>query len=443
MKLPHIKGFDQDALQKYLKNTGWLILARVGSLLIKVLVGFAIANYLGTAQNGLLSYPQAFVAFFIAAAALGLDGFTTRELLKHPEKRDELLGTALRLKLFGGLLALPLMYLGYWVNQHCFTPTQTPLSYILIVGLSGITQAFYITDSYFQSTVQAKYVTFTQIFGNILAALIKLLLIFNQASLTWFIWAILFDTVILASGYLYFYIKKAGSISSWNYQKSVAKHLLTNSWPLAFSAILVSLYMKIDQLMVDSYLGVGELGIYQTVVSLSESWYFIPVAIVTSVFPAIMNARRDDQERYQKRLQNMYDLMVWLSLSIAIVTTFISPLAYRIVYKPEFWSGSHVLSVHVWAGIFVFLGSASGQYLIAEGYTKISLARTAFGAVVNIVLNIFLIPKYGIMGAAIATLIAYFSATFLIIVIPKTSKQGVMMLKSLFLVTLIQKLVKR
>ncbi|WP_461788728.1 flippase [Pedobacter sp.] len=443
MKLPHIKGFDQDALQKYFKNTGWLILARVGSLLIKVLVGFAIANYLGKDQNGLLNYPQAFVAFFIAAAALGLDGFTTRELLKHPEKRNELLGTALRLKLIGGLMALPLIYVGYWVNQHFFTPTQTPLSYVLIVGLSGITQAFYITDSYFQATVQAKYVTFTQVFGNILSAVTKLLLIINHAPLGWFIWAIFFDTVILSVGYLYFYFKKAGSLSSWNYQKSVAKHLLANSWPLAFSAILVSLYMKIDQLMVDNYLGSGELGIYSTVVQLSESWYFIPVAIVTSVFPAIMNAKRDDPVRYQKRLQNMYDLMVWLSLSIAIVTTFISPLAYKIIYTSEFWSGAHVLSVHVWAGIFVFLGSASGQYLIAEGYTKISLARTSFGAIVNIGLNIFLIPKYGIMGAAIATLVAYFSATFLIIVIPKTSKQGVMMLKSLFLVTLFQRLVKR
>lgn len=443
MKLPHIKGFDQDALQKYFRNTGWLILARVGSLLIKVIVGFAIANYLGKDQNGLLNYPQAFVAFFIAAAALGLDGFTTRELLKHPEKRDQLLGTSLRLKLIGGLGAMPLIYLGYLINQNFFTPTQTPLSYILIIGLSGITQAFYITDSYFQSTVQAKYVTFVQVFGNLVSALVKLLLILNHAELIWFVWAIFFDTVILAFGYLHFYQKKADRLFKWRYDKAAAKHLLSNSWPLAFSAILVSLYMKIDQLMVDNYLGSGELGVYSTVVQLSESWYFIPVAIVTSVFPAIMNAKRDDTERYQKRLQNMYDLMVWMSLSIAIVTTFISPLAYRIIYKEEFWSGAHVLSVHVWAGIFVFLGSASGQYLIAEGYTKISLIRTAVGAIVNISLNIYLIPKYGIMGAAIATLAAYFVATFLILVIPKTHKQGLMMLKSLFLVTLFQKFIKR
>lgn len=442
MKFPHIKGFDENAFQKYLKNTGWLMLARVGSLFIKVLVGFAIANYLGRNQNGILNYPQAFTSFFIAAAALGLDGYTTRELLKAPDLKNSYLGTALRLKLIGGLFVFPLIFVGYWVNNHFFSPTETPLLFVMIVGASGITQAFYITDSYFQATVQAKYVTYTQVFGNIFSALLKLGLILFHADLSWFVWAILLDTIILSLGYIYYYQQKTEGFSHWRYDGKIAKSLLAKSWPLAFSAVLVSLYMKIDQLMIDSYLGSGELGVYSTVVQLSESWYFIPVAIVTSVFPAIMNARRDSPERYQKRLQNLYDLMVWMSLSIAIITTFIAPLAYRTIYKPEFWAGAPVLSVHVWAGIFVFLGTASSQFLIAEGFTKISLLRTAVGAIINIVLNTFLIPTQGIMGAAIATLIAYFAATFFILFIPSTRKQGIMMLKSLFLITLIEKIIK-
>jgi O-antigen/teichoic acid export membrane protein len=443
MKIPKLPGFDENAFQKYVKNTGWLVLARVGSLLIKVLVGFAIANYLGRDKNGLLNYPQAFTSFFLAAAALGLDGYTTRELLKNPQQKNEYLGTALRLKLWGGLLVLPLLYAVFWFNNTFFSPTETPLLYVLIVGLCGITQAFYITDSYFQASVQAKYVTYTQVFGNIISAGVKLGLIFLKAPLDYFVFALLGDSIILAIGYLYFYQQRTEGFTHWRFDKEIAKSLLKKSWPLAFSAILVSLYMKIDQLMIDSYLGSGQLGVYSTVVQLSESWYFIPVAIVTSVFPAIMNAQRDDPVRYQKRLQNLYDLMVWMSLLIAILTTIFAPLAYRIIYKPEFWGGAQVLSVHVWAGIFVFLGTASSQYLIAEGYTKISLLRTAFGAAINIVLNLVLIPKMGIMGAAIATLIAYFTATFVILLLPQTYKQGLMMLKSLFLVTLFQKIIKR
>jgi len=442
MRLPSIKGFDEEAFNKYVKNTGWLMLARVGSLVIKILVGFAITNYLGKDLNGILNYPTAFTTFFVAAAALGLDGFITRELLRTPEHRDQLLGTAFFLKLIGGIAILPLIYLAYllWNN---LSEIETPLTYILIVGLTGITQAFYITDSYFQSKVQAKYVMRIQVFGNILSALIKLVFIFLKLNIEWFVFALLLDTIILACGYVYFYQIKADSVFKWVFNSTLARYLIKNSWPLALSAVLVSIYMKIDQLMVENYLGTGSLGIYSTVVQLSESWYFIPVAIVTSVFPAIMNAKRDDSERYKKRLQNMYDLMVWISLSVAIFMTFASPFIYRLVYKPEFWDGAHVLTIHVWAGIFVFLGSASGQYLIAEGYTKLSMLRTGMGALVNIALNIIWIPKYGIMGAALATLIAYFTATFFILLVPKTRPQGIMMLKSLFLISLVQKIVKR
>ncbi|TCD11512.1 flippase [Pedobacter frigidisoli] len=441
MKLPTIKGFDEEAFNKYLKNTGWLMLARVGSLVIKILVGFAITNYLGKELNGILNYPTAFTTFFIAAAALGLDGFTTRELLKTPENKDRLLGTAFWLKIIGGLAIIPLIYFAYTL-WNSFKPIETPLLYILIIGLTGISQAFYITDSYFQSKVQAKYVMRVQVFGNILSAIIKLVFILLKLNIEWFVFALLLDTIILAIGYIYFYQIKVGSIFQWVFDSKLAKYLIKNSWPLALSAVLVSIYMKIDQLMVENYLGTGALGIYSTVVQLSESWYFIPVAIVTSVFPAIMNAKRDDALRYAKRLQNMYDIMVWISLSVALFMTFASPIIYHLVYKPEFWGGAHVLTVHVWAGIFVFLGSASGQYLIAEGYTKLSMLRTGTGAIVNILLNIIWIPKYGIMGAALATLVAYFTATFFILLIPKTRQQGIMMLKSLFLITAFQKIFK-
>ncbi len=442
MKLPAIKGFDEEAFNKYFKNTGWLMLARVGSLVIKILAGFAITNYLGKIQNGILNYPTAFTTFFVAAAALGLDGFTTRELLRTPDNRDRLLGTAFWLKFIGGIAIIPLIYFAY-VLWNTNKPIETPLIYVLIVGLTGITQAFYITDSYFQSKVQAKYVMRVQVFGNIISALIKLIFIFLKLSVGWFVFGLLLDTIILATGYIYFYSIKVGSIFKWVFDSKLAKYLIKHSWPLALSAVLVSIYMKIDQLMVENYLGTGALGIYSTVVQLSESWYFIPVAIVTSVFPAIMNAKRDNPERYIKRLQNMYDLMVWISLSVAIFMTFASPIIYRIVYTPEFWDGAHVLTVHVWAGIFVFLGSASGQYLIAEGYTKLSMLRTGMGALANIALNILWIPKFGIMGAALATLIAYFIATFFILLIPKTRQQGIMMLKSLLLVTAFQKIFKR
>lgn len=441
MKFPAVPGFDQQAFNKYLKNTGWLFLARVGSLAIKILAGIAVANYLGKTQNGLLNYPLVFVTFFIAAAALGLDGFITRELLAAPDKKNKLLGTAFRMRILAGLAIIPLAYFSYILLKG--RDGGIPLSYILIASCIGLAQSLNIIDSFFQSKVQGKYVMIVQVAGNMLSAGIKLILIFIAAPLFWFIWTLLADAVLLGLGYLIAYKAKGNHISEWEYESSLAGNLLKHSWPLAFSAILVTVYMKIGQLLVESFLGVGALGVYSTVVNWSESWYFIPVAIVTSVFPAIMNARRDDPVRYQKRLKDMYDLMVLLSLSIAIFMTFASTYIYQYFYDAEFAEGAKILSIHIWAGIFVFLGSASGQYLIAEGYTRYSLYRTGAGAIINVVLGFFWIPLYGLQGAAFATLFAYFSATFFILVFPETRKQGVNMLKSLFLISLIQKIAKR
>lgn len=445
MRIPGIPGFDQEALEKYFKNTGWLLSARVGSLAIKFLINtFALSSYLGTRQFGILNYPAALMAFFLAIAALGLDGFVTRELLNDPDKKNILLGTSFWMRLVAGFVIIPLVYLAYHIANH-LKPLETPFYYVLIVSFTAVVQSVNIIDSFFQAKVQAKKIMYINVVGNVISAIIKLCFILLKLPLIWFVYSLVFDAALIAAGYIITYHNSGNSIYKWKFDPSVATLLIKHSWPLAFSAILVSLYMKIDQVMIPIYLKTSELGIYSTVANLSESWYFIPVAIVTSVFPAIMNARNTDILRYKKRLQNMYDLMVVISMSIAIFMTFASKFIYHVAYArhPEFWSGAPVLAVHVWAGIFVFLGSASGQYLIAEGYTKMSMLRTGVGALVNIVLNIFWLPAYGILGAAYATLAAYGIATFFIVFIPKTREQGLLMLRSLFLISLFQKILKR
>lgn len=421
------------------------MLARVGSLAIKFLINtFALSSYLGTQQFGILNYPTALMAFFLAIAALGLDGFVTRELLNFPDKKDTLLGTSFWMRLIAGFAVIPLVYFAYILANH-LKPLDTPFYYVFIVAFTGVIQSVNIIDSFFQSKVQAKKIMYINVVGNVVSAIVKLSFILLKLPLIWFVYSLVFDAALIAAGYIISYLNSGNRITKWKFDPSVAGYLLKHSWPLAFAAILVSLYMKIDQVMIPIYLKTSEMGIYSTVANLSESWYFIPVAIVTSVFPAIIHAKRTDTDRYKKRLQNMYDLMVVISMSIAIFMTFASKYIYHIAYArhPEFWPGATVLSVHVWAGIFVFLGSASGQYLIAEGYTKLSMLRTGVGAIVNIILNIYLLPAYGILGAAYATLAAYFVATFLIVLVPKTREQGLLMFKSLFLISLFQKISKR
>lgn len=412
-------------------------IGKVGSLLIKMLVSIAVARYLSKDKLGIITGGITYVYLFSALATLGLDQFIVKELHQYPQNRDRILGTSFWMKVGGGFGCIPLVWLAYQV----YPAEGTPYFYVLIFSVIGIVQAFNVIDSYFQSEVQSKYIMQVQVAGNLLSAAIKLVLIYLEMPLIAFVYAYAFDFVLLAIGYYFTYQRKGRNIFSWAYDAVLAKRLLKLSWPLIISGIMVSLYMKIDQLMIQNIAGTEEAGAYATVATLSEAWNFIPTVIVTTLFPAILNARRDDMDRYKRRIQNLYDLMVYLSLPAAIIITFTSPFIYKL-YTPEFAYAAPVLSVHIWSGIFVFLGAANSQYLIAEGHVKLTFWRTGFGALVNIGLNLVLIPKMGMMGAAIATLVAYACSTFFVLLIPKVRRQGLMMFKSLFFMSLTDKLRK-
>jgi O-antigen/teichoic acid export membrane protein len=440
MKFPVLKGFDEAAFNKYLKNTGLLMLGRVGSLVIKMAVSICLANYLLKYNNGIITSAIVYVYLFASIAGLGLDQFVVKELHQFPEKRDKILGTAFLLKVLAGTISIPTIYLAWLI----YPLENIPYQFIFILSFTGLIQSFSVVDSYFQSEVKSKYIMQVQIIGNLVSAGIKIGLIFAKASLIYFVASFLIDVILLSIGYFFVYQRKDRNIFNWSYDPLIAKKLLHFSWPLIISGIMVSIYMKIDQLMLKEILGergISEAGAYATAVGFSEALNFVPIAIVSSLFPAILNAKRDDPQRYQKRLQNLFDLMVWLSLAFAVFISFAAPLIYKL-YNPEYVVAVPALIVHVWSSLFVFLGVASSQFLIAEGYSKLTFIRTGIGAIVNIVLNLILIPKYGMIGTAIATLIAYAVATFSLLLIPKTHKQGIMMLKSLFLVSAFQKLFK-
>ena len=439
MKLPGIKGFDEEAFNKYLKNTGWLMFGKVVSLIVNL----AITSYLGPILFGDLSFGLSLVAILAAIGGLGLDTFIIREVIQEPSKRDEILGTSLCLRVVTNGLLIPIA-VGIYLISHSISsnPGESLTLLIALLAFASFFKSFNVIDSYFQSQVQSKYVVQVQNVSLILTSIFKILIITFGLPLIFIVLAYVLDAVILASGLVIAYQKRGLNILDWSFNKQRAKLLLKKSSPLILSAVMVTIYMKIDVVMLKS-VGSKAVGIYSSALNLSEAWYFIPSAIVTSVFPALLNARKTDLARYKKRLGNLYDLLVYINIPIAIFISFFGDDIIHIAYSGKYDGAGMMLSIHIWSGIFVFLGMASSQYLIAEGYTKISFYRTAAGAIANILLNLWLIPKYAGVGASIATLIACFISTFYVLLIPKTRQQGIMMLKSLFLITAFQKILKR
>ncbi|MFH2030657.1 MAG: polysaccharide biosynthesis C-terminal domain-containing protein, partial [Bacteroidota bacterium] len=151
---------------------------------------------------------------------------------------------------------------------------------------------------------------------------------------------------------------------------------------------------------------------------------------------AIISAKKMSAQLYNARLQKLYDLLAWISILIAIPISLFSRQIIHFLSGADCIEASLVLTLYIWAGVPVFLGTANSQYLIAENYTRISLVRTISGMVLNIVLNIILIPRMGVIGAAVATVVSYSCATFFIVFIPKTQNQISMMIKSMLFINL-------
>ncbi|HEY0669755.1 MAG TPA: flippase [Sphingobacteriaceae bacterium] len=433
MKVPAIPGFDPEAFQKYFTNTGWLMLGKI----LSMIVGFIIARYLGPGSFGDLSFAEALTAIVAAIGTLGLDSFIIREIIHDPDKRDEILGTSFWLRIGANIILVPVSILIYLLYHNISANPGTPLTAIVaLLAFASFFKSFNIIDSYFQSQVQSKYVVHVQNTALVISALVKAALVIFKLPLIYFAIALVLDGIMLAGGLVLIYHKKGLHLSAWKFNKARARSLITKSWPLILSAVMISIYLKIDLVMLKQ-LGSASVGIYNSAAKISESWYFIPVAIINSVFPAMIHARKTDLERYNKRLGNLYDLLIGISLPVALIISFWANDIIQLIYGGKYYGAGTILSIHIWSGIFVFYGSASSQYLLAEGYTFITFLRTSIGAVINVILNVFLIPIYGGIGAAIATLIAYFTATFFILLLPNTRKHGMMMLRSLFMISII------
>ena len=439
MKIPGIKGFDEEAFLKYFKNTGWLMFGKIMSMVVNLI----IANYLGAISFGDLSFADALTAIVAAIGTLGLDSFIIREIIQEPEKKDEILGTSLLLRIGVNVFLVPLSVLIYVIFHHFSGKADHSLTWIVFfLAFASFFKSFNVIDSYFQSQVASKYVVKVQNICVIISAAVKVLLVTLKLPVIYFAVALAFDGLILAFGLVWMYHSRGYSMRGWTFNRVRARSLLQQSFPLILSAVMVSIYMKIDTVMLKT-VGSAEVGVYNAAAKLSEAWYFIPVAIVTSVFPAIIHARKTDLPRYFKRLGNLYDLLIFISLPVALFISFFGNDIINLLYPNHQYEGAGpMLSIHIWSGIFVFLGSASSQYLLAEGFTLISFQRTALGALVNVLLNLWLIPLYGGIGASVATLIACAFSTFYLLFVPKTRQQGLMMLKSLFLITAAQKLLK-
>jgi O-antigen/teichoic acid export membrane protein len=388
-------------MKKILTNIGWLFFDKILRLGIGLVVVMWLARYLGPEQFGQLNFVVALVAVFGVFATLGLKGIVVRDLLDQPDEQKVILGSAFVLKIVAALAVYLLLIMTIFILKPDDVLSK---SMIAVLGLSIVFKSTEVVNFWFESQVKSKYVVWVENGVFLAIALVKMIMLWQQAPLIAFVWVMLLESIVVGIVLLFVYAKVVMNPKHWHITRTRVKSLLQDSWPLIISSAAWIVYTRIDQIMIGQMLNDQALGYYSVAIKLSEMANIVPIIIAFSIIPALTALRKTDVVLYRHRFQMTYDTVVGLMLLAAITITFLSDFIITLLFGSAYVEAAPVLTIHIWSAIFIAMATVSGKYLINEGLQKITMQRHLTGVLINIPLNFVLIPIYGIEGAAYASL---------------------------------------
>lgn len=395
--------------QRYVANTTWLMLERGLQMLITLYVGVRLAVYMSPEQWGFYNWAASLVVIFADLARVGLPNVTVKYLVNARYPRLKVMGTSFVMKLAGSLLSLVLIVLlAFFLEASDFNRLL-----VFMVAFPYLLKTLDVIMYYFEAEVKSRYIVISRFTGIFINNLIKLYIIVTQKPVEWVYFVFTIDAIIFISLLIYFYRKMGKRIKRWQFDFSLAKKMLSNSWPLIFSVMIYNLYMKIDQLMINELLGAAMNGHYAAAIKLSSAWYAIPWLITGSVFPAILKVLQKDNDLFIFRFKVLYEFLILIALVIIVPISFFHNELIDLIYSGKYYLAGDVLKIHIWASVFVFMGYAGTKWLIAQNLERLSFIFILFGCIINVISNYILIPKMGIQGAAWATLFSQFTSYIL------------------------------
>jgi len=275
------------------------------------------------------------------------------------------------------------------------------------VSLTFVFGSFLLLGYEFQAEAKSKYPSIFSTIIIIFLNILKILVIFNDEGVIYLAGLIVLEPILYALGYWYLRTREYGSLKNLKFDGLVAISILKDSFPLIFASAFVAASARIDQVMIKNMMDTESVGLYDSAVRISELLYFVPNIIITALFPAIINSKKVSDELYYKRTKKLFVLVVGISIFLAIPTALLSKYLITIIFGAGFIGAFPVLQIYVWSNIGAAMSILVGSFLVAENMTKIISLTTFCGMITNVILNLILIPKYGMSGAAFASLISY------------------------------------
>lgn len=412
--------------KNFVNNSLWIIGGKIAQMLLTLIIGAISARYLGPSNYGLINLGAAYTALFTPIISLGLYGIIVNEIVNKPNEDGVILGSAVGLRIISAIIS-SICILGLVILTH---PKNELLWIVTMLQCTAILFQWSDTFNYWcQSQYNSKAAVCIQLAAYIIAAVYKIYLLITQKSVEWFAFSLGVDFILQAIFFVR-YFQKEGNCKL-RFRLQTAKRLLSQSYHYVFSSLASVVYGQIDRLMLGTMLGTAVVGLYTAAVTISSMWTFILSAIIDSVRPKIIETRRNSIELYRKRIIQLYSFIIYFSIAVSVGICFCSRYIISIIYGKEYLDAQISLCILTWGTCFSFLGVARSIWCVCEKRQKYEKYLSIIGSILNVILNVIMIPIFGMNGAAIATLITQIGTNFgFLFLIPEMRENSFYILKA-------------
>lgn len=399
------------------QNTLTLVGGRGFGLVLSGAAYILLARYLGSEQLGEYGALYAYLALFGWLAAFGLESILAREAAKNRDQAGSILLT--------GVLVSTGFSLGATAIALLLAPHfgyQGPFRLLLVFAAIDllILSPLRLPAIVFQVDLRQWYGVGIGLVRQTLWLAVLVLLAFVKAGFAWIIIGRMICSVFEVALILFATVHRGFLSRPWQFLSKHAREYVSYGFPIAASALAVGIYHRIDQVMLHNMTNDKVLGGYVAAVNVTELFSVLPVALMGSLFPILSQvAAQEDRFQHYMKL-GFRSMMAVVFGACALISPLAAPIIH-LLYGSKFVAAGPLLGVLIWSEVPVFFGVVISNGLIAKNLQNYLPLSTGVGAIVNVVLNVFMIPRWGAIGAAWATNISYsLAAIFLFLVFRPT-----------------------
>lgn len=389
--------------KKVFNNMSWIIICKIIQSFLGLIINRFTANYLGTENFGALNYAITVTTFVLPIAQLGLSAVIVQEVVTKDGKDGEILGSAIFMSFISSILCYVLILI--YVKKINVNEIETIVC-CATYGLSLFAQAFQLIVYWFQAKLLSKYISIVSIIAYLITSIYKIVLLVCKADLWLFALSYSIDFCVISI--LGFYLYKKRCIFRFKIKMNIIKELFKSGRHFIISGLMVTIFAQTDKLMLKQMMGNYEIGVYSAAFSCASSFSFVFVAMIDSFRPVIFECRESDSVLFEKNMKTMFSVLIYSSLFMGILFCIFSKIIVHLLFGLNYLEAAPILCVVVWHTMFSYIGSCRDMWILANGKQNLLWILNLIGALINCLLNYFFIKKFGVIGAAWASVISQF-----------------------------------